>query len=1538
MIPFPCACGKSLAVQDALAGKMVKCPACGRTVTAPQPALAPTPSPGASHEALAPPAPPTISSPEARSRSSSADETVGADPGRSDLTSFLAPAQQAGELGRLGVFRVLKVLGRGGMGAVFLAEDPKLRRKVALKVMLPELARSDSSRQRFLREAQAAASLEHDYIVPILHVGEDGGVPYIVMPFLKGMPLSDYLVKDQPLPIAEVLKIGRETAEALAAAHDHGLVHRDIKPGNIWLESRSQESGVRSQESGVSGQQSHTGLMTGFRVKLLDFGLAHLAVVDEQQEHLTRTGALLGTPGYMSPEQVDGKELDGRSDLFSLGCVLYLLATGRPAHSGRTVSEKIVALATASPPPPHQLNAEVPIEMSRLIQELLAKKPEQRPASATAVARRLEAIERTLTPPPTSTAEIPIAVPVAPRGRNRLLVGLAVAILALGAGLLAMQQIRITTPKGTLVIEADDPNVEVVVKQNGAVIRDKMRDREIVLEVGDYTIELTEKKDGLKLSTNKFSITRNGKETVKVWLEKQKVAKGGGTAVLPADLHRKVVEWVLKQDRGAANVQLPTGEGLYWPRNAPLPKHISRVAHVAFYLPNPEALPPQVAAWLTALPVETIVDIRLNSASWNDDAFGLLAAQVQDVRNLRLWLESPSRVTNAGLQHLLKIVGLRGITLSSLKVDDDGVRELAKLPHLDRINLGVVPITDKTVDAFLRRGTYRSVALFYTQATEACLPTILKNPDLEELFLRGFPLRDDDLRKLTGLRKLQALEICGPHITNESVRLLEPLPVLSQLSLRECERIDDGVFDQLAKLKNVTLYLNGDAKITNAGLAKVKNLPKLTLLGLNENKSITADGVRKLRAELPKLKVEWDGDQKGTAAIPPDLHRRVAEWVLKQDRGAVTVEPQGLFTKASELPSADFKCRVVHFVLAGPDALPPKEAAWLKALPAETRVQIVLASPQWNDETLKGLVPLLRAFPNPDIGIHHPSNITDQGLKHLLDVDGLTGFSLSGLKVSDEGVRRLRQLTRLVSLSFNYIPVTDATVELLVSSGKCRYLVLLNTAASRASVPIVAKNADLEYLDWGPALLTDNDLQKLSALKKLQLLIISGPKISNEGLRHLQALPILNSLGLRECGSINDSAFDHLRDLKKLTVLHLDQVKITDAALEKVRTLPRLQVLNLVQTEVTAAGVAKLRAALPKLKVEWDGDAKKEPSKAEPVPAELYRKVVEWVLKQDRGTAIVQLPTGEGTYWQRNVALPQEISRVVELVFYLPNPEALPPQVSTWLTALRVETLVIIGLDSPGWNDDALGRLVSRVQGVRNLRVSLESPSTVTNAGLKHLLKTVGLRGITLGSLKVDDNGVRELAKLPHLDRILFGGVPITDKTVEALLHRGTHRAVSLYYTQATEACLPTIFKNADLEELGLRGIPLRDDDLRKFAGLRKLQFLRICGPHITNESVRLLEPLPVLSQLELRECERIDDGVFDHLGKLKDLTHLYLSGNGRIADAGLAKVKNLPKLALLVLESNKSITADAVRRLRAELPKLKVEWDGDLKDKGKGK
>ena len=283
----------------------------------------------------------------------------------------LAPPQAPDEIGRLGPYRIFRRIGVGGMGVVYEGEDPQLRRRVALKVMKPSPDPDDGLRRRFLYEARAMAALTHDHIVPIYQVGDERGVLFLAMPLLRGETLEERLRRSGPVPgraavpTAVALRIGREVAEGLAAAHARGLIHRDVKPSNVWLEAE------------------------GDRVKILDFGLAR---VPDSDARLTRTGNIVGTPEFMAPEQASGKPVDARGDLFSLGCVLYLLCTGVSPFRQAQPLDTLRAVKEHSPPSPREVNPTLPPALAELILKLLAKNPDQRPAGARAAADALAAM------------------------------------------------------------------------------------------------------------------------------------------------------------------------------------------------------------------------------------------------------------------------------------------------------------------------------------------------------------------------------------------------------------------------------------------------------------------------------------------------------------------------------------------------------------------------------------------------------------------------------------------------------------------------------------------------------------------------------------------------------------------------------------------------------------------------------------------------------------------------------------------------------------------------------------------------------------------------------------------------------------------------------------------------------------------------------------------------------------------------------------------------------------------------------------------
>jgi serine/threonine-protein kinase len=278
------------------------------------------------------------------------------------LKNYLAPTDDPRMLGRIGAYEVPGIVGAGGFGVVLKGFDAALNRYVAIKVLSPSLAANGAARRRFAREAQAAAAVVHDNVMAIHAVSEAQGLPYLVMPYVRGASLQQRLTAAGPLAIEEILRIALQVASGLAAAHAQGLVHRDIKPANILL------------EDGVE------------RVKITDFGLAR--AVDDAS--LTGSGSIAGTPQYMSPEQASGESIDHRSDLFSLGSVIYAMSTGRPPFRAETSYGVLRRICESEPREIGEINSALPAWLSRIVARLHEKDPACRFASAAEVASLLE--------------------------------------------------------------------------------------------------------------------------------------------------------------------------------------------------------------------------------------------------------------------------------------------------------------------------------------------------------------------------------------------------------------------------------------------------------------------------------------------------------------------------------------------------------------------------------------------------------------------------------------------------------------------------------------------------------------------------------------------------------------------------------------------------------------------------------------------------------------------------------------------------------------------------------------------------------------------------------------------------------------------------------------------------------------------------------------------------------------------------------------------------------------------------------------------
>jgi serine/threonine protein kinase len=273
---------------------------------------------------------------------------------------LLGPTDDPHMLGRIGEYEIVSVIGRGGMGIVFKAFDARLNRFVAIKMLLPHLAASGAARKRFAREGRAAAAVIDDNVMPIYSVNQWQGTPYLVTQYSRGKTVQQRIQEQGPLEVKEILRIAMQTARGLEAAHAQGLVHRDVKPSNILLDG------------------------TVERAMLTDFGLAR--AVDDAS--ITRTGTLAGTPQYMSPEQARGDNVDARSDLFGLGCVIYAMCTGRPPFRADNSYAILRLIADEDARPIQEINADAPVWLCAIVSKLMSKRAEDRYADAAEVAEQ----------------------------------------------------------------------------------------------------------------------------------------------------------------------------------------------------------------------------------------------------------------------------------------------------------------------------------------------------------------------------------------------------------------------------------------------------------------------------------------------------------------------------------------------------------------------------------------------------------------------------------------------------------------------------------------------------------------------------------------------------------------------------------------------------------------------------------------------------------------------------------------------------------------------------------------------------------------------------------------------------------------------------------------------------------------------------------------------------------------------------------------------------------------------------------------------
>jgi serine/threonine protein kinase/Leucine-rich repeat (LRR) protein len=664
-----------------------------------------------------------------------------------DVPDFLAPSQKPGSLARVGHYEILEVVGRGGMGVVLKAFDEKLRRVVAIKVMAPELAASGEARKRFTREAQAAAAVNHEHVVAIHAVEESHQPPYLVMQFIDGISLQNKLNRDGPPALKDILRIALQTAEGLAAAHRQGLVHRDIKPANILL------------ENGVA------------RVKITDFGLAR--PVDDGS--LTQPGLIPGTPAYMSPEQAAGEPIDHRSDLFSLGSMLYALCTGRPPFRASGSHAVLKRVIEDTPRPIPEVNPEIPGWLCDLIARLHAKNPADRFQSAKEVADLLGQYLAHVRQPGQAALSKSVEQPrPLPPVRKRHWAGwVAACILVLGlcAGLFLGYQAGWFSgspdSRGTVhpdpVGDPDRRAAEYVLAIGGKV------------QVNDEDVEI---RVAAALPPGAFRLTAAG-----LWGNKQ-VSDSG-----------------LAHFKGCTNLR--------WLNLWFTPVGDAGLAHLK--------------------DCKNLADLSLDETKVGD--VGL--AHLQGCKKLTVLGLGGTQVTDVGLAYFQGCKGLKKLRLSNTQVTNAGLAHLKDCKKLVYLDLDNTSVSAAGLTHLKDCKKLTVLGLSGTQVNDAGLAHFQGCKDLTELYLNNTQVTNVGLAHFKDCKNLTLLDLAETQVTDAGLVHFKDCKDLTELNLWGTSVGDPGL-DHFKDCKNLTKLTLGHTKVGDAGMANFKDCKSLLVLGLAE--------------------------------------------------------------------------------------------------------------------------------------------------------------------------------------------------------------------------------------------------------------------------------------------------------------------------------------------------------------------------------------------------------------------------------------------------------------------------------------------------------------------------------------------------------------------------------------------------------------------------------------------------------------------------------------------------------------------------------
>jgi tRNA A-37 threonylcarbamoyl transferase component Bud32 len=700
-------------------------------------------------------------------------------------------------------YRVLGLLGQGGMGAVYRAEHRRMERPVALKVINPRLMRHPATVERFHQEVRAAARLIHPHIVTAHDADQAGGLHFLVMEYVEGQSLADVVGQRGPLPVGLACDYVRQAALGLQHAHERGMVHRDVKPANLML-------------------------APGGVVKILDFGLARLPHTGDGTPGvvppagpLTGAGAVMGTADYIAPEQADDpRTADIRADIYSLGCTLFHLLAARPPFAVGTVAEKLARHRATPLPLLHALRPEVPAGLEAVVARMTAKDPADRYAAPAAVAEALAPFS--VAPPPRREGK-------GGKGRRRLRLLVAAGALV-AAGLLAGSAVLgLTSERG-----ADDGEAAQVAAQP----TDTGKRHEPQPDgPGPSAVPPEPSEDMALQAVQRLKGKVNRDERDPAWPVTSISLRG--TPAADADLAvLAAFPRLTSLDLAGTSV---TDTGINYVRQlkqlTTLNLERTAVGDAGLkYLGRLKQLL-SLSLWGTRVTDGGMADVgRLTKLCVLDlSETAITDAGLERLTGLgkltNLGLSSTRGVGDEGMRSLARLKRLSHVHLTGTRVTDRGMRELAGLRQMAALYLDGLKVRDVGVSALAAMARLQVLDLSGTDVTDIGLKEVARHGGLTALFLKGDrKITDAGVKELAGLRRLRYLALDGTAVSDDGVRALAGLPKLEFLVLT-------------------------DTAVTDAGIQKLASFPALRSVGLRGAGGVTGAGVAELRKARPMLHI-----------------------------------------------------------------------------------------------------------------------------------------------------------------------------------------------------------------------------------------------------------------------------------------------------------------------------------------------------------------------------------------------------------------------------------------------------------------------------------------------------------------------------------------------------------------------------------------------------------------------------------------------------------------------------------------------------------